>query len=102
VYVGLFVWDGWLYRESLYIFLQTAFLFALMRMQRDSRRVWRGAERVSLGLAALTRPNGVVKMHLPPAEMCEKHHAHSLATCVTLARSGRLRAFPACATSGHV
>jgi len=39
VYVGLFVWDGWLYRESLYIFLQTAFLFALMRMQRDSRRV---------------------------------------------------------------
>jgi hypothetical protein len=39
VCVGLFVWDGWLYRESLYIFLQTAFLFALMRMQRDSRRV---------------------------------------------------------------
>lgn len=35
-YIGLFIWDGWLYRESLYIFLQTAFLFALLRMQRKS------------------------------------------------------------------
>lgn len=64
VYAGMFIWDGWLYTESLYIFLQTAFLFFLMRMQRDSRRVWIVLCGVSLALAALARPTGTLLLGL--------------------------------------
>jgi len=64
VYAGMFIWDGWLYTESLYIFLQTAFLFFLMRMQRDSRRVWIVLCGVSLALAALARPTATLLLGL--------------------------------------
>lgn len=64
VYAGMFIWDGWLYTESLYIFLQTAFLFFLMRMQRDSRRRWIVLCGVSLALAALARPTGTLLLGL--------------------------------------
>lgn len=64
VYAGMFIWDGWLYTESLYIFLQTAFLFFLMRMQRDSRRRWIVLCGVSLALAALARPTATLLLGL--------------------------------------
>jgi Dolichyl-phosphate-mannose-protein mannosyltransferase len=64
VYAGLFIWDGWLYSESLYILLQVVFLFSLIRMQRDHRRRWIVLCGVALGLAALTRPTGMTLLGL--------------------------------------
>ncbi len=65
VYVGLFVWDGWLFAESLYIFCQTLFLLALLRLQRGSPwKTWSIVGGVALGAAALTRPNGVLLLIL--------------------------------------
>jgi 4-amino-4-deoxy-L-arabinose transferase-like glycosyltransferase len=60
VYAGLFIYDGWLYTETLYIFLQTAFLYSLYRLQRTKRRRWIILSGLSLGLATLARPNGPV------------------------------------------
>ena len=60
VYTGLFIYDGWLYTESLYTFLQTAFLFALYQLQRTRQRRWIVFSGLALGLAALERPNGAI------------------------------------------
>ena len=38
VYPGLFIYDGWLYTESLYTFLLTAFIYSLYRLQRTAQR----------------------------------------------------------------
>lgn len=82
IYTGLFIYDGWLYTESLYTFLLTVFLYALFRLQSSSqhpenmekqgplsgwlrqltfntRIAWMLLSGVCLGLATLTRPNGV-------------------------------------------
>jgi 4-amino-4-deoxy-L-arabinose transferase-like glycosyltransferase len=60
VYTGLFIYDGWLYTESLYTFLQTVFLYSLYRWQRTRQRRWIVLSGLSLGLATLARPNGAV------------------------------------------
>ena len=60
VYTGLFIYDGWIYTESLYTFLLTAFIYSLYRLQRTAQRRWIVLSGLFLGLAALTRPNGPV------------------------------------------
>lgn len=64
IYPELYIYDGWLYTESLYIFLFFAFCYAVYRLQRDRKRanwIWCG---VLLGLLSLTRPNGVLVLVL--------------------------------------
>jgi 4-amino-4-deoxy-L-arabinose transferase-like glycosyltransferase len=81
IYPWLFIYDGWLYSESLYTFLMVAFTYSLYRLQRvaqwqwaisdnifliillywlqrASRRRWMILSGVLLGLASLARPNG--------------------------------------------
>ncbi len=60
VYVGLFIYDGWIYTESLYIFLFTAFVYTLYRLQCTKQWRWALLGGIALALAALTRPNGPV------------------------------------------
>lgn len=77
VYTGMFLFDGWLFSESLYTFFSTALVYSLYRAQRAItllnmdikgrfRQTWRCAGRyivtggICLGLASLTRPNGPV------------------------------------------
>ena len=79
VYPCLFVYDGWLYTESLYTFFLTAFVYSLYKLQYTPRlpsysiqlnrtkrawlmflqRRWAIACGILIGLAALTRPNGI-------------------------------------------
>lgn len=60
LYPELYIYDGWLYSESLYIFLLLAFCYALYRLQRTPHRNWTIACGVLLGLLSLTRPNGLL------------------------------------------
>src|SRR5579863_1959028 len=87
VYTGLFIYDGWLYTESLYDFCLTAFAYSLYRLQKaapsqaiDSKsssltmfqswRLYMVRGRwiilcgLLLGLISLTRPNGPVLLGL--------------------------------------
>lgn len=64
VYAGMFIWDGWLFSESLFIFLQMAFLLAVVRLQRTRQRRWAVLGGVALGLSALARPNGALLLAL--------------------------------------
>jgi 4-amino-4-deoxy-L-arabinose transferase-like glycosyltransferase len=62
IYPELYIYDGWLYTESLYIFLLFAMCYGLYRLQHTPERNWRiwilcG---VLLGLLSLTRPNGTI------------------------------------------
>jgi 4-amino-4-deoxy-L-arabinose transferase-like glycosyltransferase len=64
IYPELYIYDGWLYTESLYIFLLLAFCYAVYQLQRNprpSRWIWCG---VLLGLSSLTRPNGLIVLGL--------------------------------------
>ena len=64
IYPDLYIYDGWLYSESLYIFLLFAFCYAVYQLQRDPKRsrwIWCG---VLLGLISLVRPNGLVVLGL--------------------------------------
>lgn len=58
VYPGLFIYDGWLYAETLYTFLLTALIYSLYRLQRTAQRRWIIVSGLLLGLATLARPNG--------------------------------------------
>jgi 4-amino-4-deoxy-L-arabinose transferase-like glycosyltransferase len=85
IYTGLFIWDGWLFAESLYTFCLTVFTYSLYRLQRSTlplpaepiaaagnkfltvllrlrqqigRHRWIILGGVFLALAGLTRPNG--------------------------------------------
>src|SRR6266516_556803 len=64
IYPGLFIYDGWLYSESLYTFLLMAFAYMLYQVQRTSRVVWMIGSGVLLGLLSLTRPNGIIILGL--------------------------------------
>src|SRR5579863_503300 len=62
IYPELYIYDGWLYTESLYIFLLFAICYMLFRIQRARTSktglwLWCGA---LLGLLSLTRPNGII------------------------------------------
>ena len=66
VYPELYIYDGWLYTESLYTFLLFALCYAVYRIQRPSQRKWHlwitcG---ILLGLLSLTRPNGILVIGL--------------------------------------
>ena len=66
VYPELYIYDGWLYTESLYIFLLFAVCYGLYRLQRSPTKNWRiwitcG---ILLGLLSLTRPNGIIVIGL--------------------------------------
>src|SRR5207237_9689999 len=60
LYSGLFIYDGWLYSESLYTFLLLAFSYTLYLVQRTSKRLWMIVSGVLLGLLSLTRRNGLI------------------------------------------
>ena len=60
LYPGLFVYDGWLYAESLYTFLFLLCVYALYRFQRTMQRRWIMVSGIALGLAMLTRPNEII------------------------------------------
>src|SRR5262249_20762072 len=84
IYPGLFIYDGWLYSESVYTFFLTAFVYSLSRLQQSGQRLsakekngdlttrqlhlrysgWAIAAGASLALAALTRPNGTLLIPL--------------------------------------
>lgn len=59
LYPGLFIYDGWLYSESVYMFFVMGFTYALFRLQRAPRPGWMIGCGISLAGAALTRPNGI-------------------------------------------
>ncbi len=64
IYPNLYIYDGWLYTESLYTFLLLAFCYAVYKLQHNpnrSRWIWCG---VLLGLIALVRPNGLTILGL--------------------------------------
>ncbi|HVB61427.1 MAG TPA: glycosyltransferase family 39 protein, partial [Ktedonobacteraceae bacterium] len=60
IYPNLFIYDGWLYSESLYTFLLFAFCYSLFLVQRTSLARWMLISGILAGLVALTRPNGVI------------------------------------------
>src|SRR5260370_10160714 len=66
IYPELYIYDGWLYTESLYIFLLFAVCYGLYRLQYAPERNWRiwitcG---ILLGLLSLTRENGIIVIGL--------------------------------------
>ena len=64
VYPGLFVYDGWLYTESLYTFLLFALCYTLFRLQQNPRLYKWVICGILLGLLSLTRPNGLAVLAL--------------------------------------
>lgn len=65
VYTGLFIWDGWLYSESLYTFILVVFLYSLYRLQGKVHvRTWLVIGGGFLGLSMLARPNGTILLGL--------------------------------------
>ncbi|HET8843040.1 MAG TPA: glycosyltransferase family 39 protein [Ktedonobacteraceae bacterium] len=62
VYPALYIYDGWMYTESLYTFLLFAVCYNVLRIQRDEgrrKRLWIACG-ILLALLSLTRPNGIV------------------------------------------
>ncbi len=64
IYPFLFIYDGWLYSESLYIFLLFAFCYTLYHLQRAPNRYLMILSGLLLGLVSLTRPNGLLILGL--------------------------------------
>lgn len=54
----MFIYDGWMYTESLYTFCLTAFGYALYRLQRTAQKRWMVISGAALACASLTRPDG--------------------------------------------
>ena len=63
-YPGLFIYDGWLYTESVYTFLLLVFAYGLYRLQCTGRLPWAGLSGAALAGASLTRPNGLLYLGL--------------------------------------
>jgi len=59
-YPGLFIYDGWLYAESLYMFLFLLGVYALYRLQSTMQLRWVVVCGIALGLALLTRSNEII------------------------------------------
>ncbi len=66
IYPELYIYDGWLYTESLYIFLLFAICYSLYRLQHKPERNWSNWSIIGvlLGLLSLTRPNGIIVIGL--------------------------------------
>src|SRR5258708_20522897 len=58
LYPGLFIYDGWLYSESVYTFFVIGFAYSLFRLQRAPRIGWMIACGISVACAALRRSKG--------------------------------------------
>src|SRR5947209_10744864 len=58
LYPGLFIYDGWMYTESLYTFCLTLFCYSLYRLQRTAHVGWMAVSGAALACVSLTRPNG--------------------------------------------
>jgi 4-amino-4-deoxy-L-arabinose transferase-like glycosyltransferase len=66
IYPALYMYDGWMYTESLYTFLFTAISYSVYRIQFDKgrhKRLWIVCGFL-LALLSLTRPNGIIVMAL--------------------------------------
>jgi 4-amino-4-deoxy-L-arabinose transferase-like glycosyltransferase len=63
-YPGLFIYDGWLYTESVYTFLLLVFGYGLYRLQCTARLRWAVLSGLTLAGASLTRPNGLLYLGL--------------------------------------
>ena len=64
LYPGMYIYDGWLYSESLYTFLLMASLYGLFQLQRTAQTRWAILCGVLFGLLSLTRPNGIAVIAL--------------------------------------
>lgn len=64
IYPFLYVYDGWLYSESVYTFLLLAFCYTLYHLQRRPQWKLMALAGVLLGLISLTRPNGLLILGL--------------------------------------
>ncbi|GER88520.1 hypothetical protein KDW_26820 [Dictyobacter vulcani] len=64
LYPNLFIYTGWLYSETLYTFLLTAFIYVLYCFQRERRLRQAVVSGLLVGLLALTRPNGLLLIGL--------------------------------------
>src|SRR5579883_1340074 len=66
VYPALYIYDGWMYTESLYTCLLIAICYVVLRIQRQENqcaRLWIVCG-VLLALLALVRPNGIIVIAL--------------------------------------
>lgn len=66
VYPALYIYDGWMYTESLFTFLLTAVCYTVYRIQcvrGQSKRLWLICGAL-LGLLSLARPNGIIVIAL--------------------------------------
>ncbi|HLI70776.1 MAG TPA: glycosyltransferase family 39 protein [Ktedonobacteraceae bacterium] len=66
IYPALYIYDGWMYTESLFTFLLTATCYCVFCIQRDEgkrRSLWVLCG-VLLALLSLTRPNGIIVIAL--------------------------------------
>lgn len=66
LYPALYIYDGWMYSESLYVFLLIAICYCVYRIQRSegkSKRLWVICG-VLIGLLTLTRANGIAVLGL--------------------------------------
>jgi 4-amino-4-deoxy-L-arabinose transferase-like glycosyltransferase len=64
IYPYLYMYDGWLYSESLYTFLLLAFCYTIFRIQRKPHWSLMLLSGILLALLSLTRPNGLVVLAL--------------------------------------
>lgn len=62
LYPFLYIYDGWLYAESLYTFFLFAFCYTLFRLQNSPRFWLMALSGILLGLLSLTRPNGMLML----------------------------------------
>ncbi len=60
IYPELYIYDGWLYTESLYTFLFFAFCYGVYQLQCSPQRSRWICCGILLGLLTLTRPNGLL------------------------------------------
>ncbi|GCF08142.1 ArnT family glycosyltransferase [Dictyobacter arantiisoli] len=63
-YPGLYVYTGWLYSETLYTFLLTAFGYLLCCLYQERLQRFALASGIAVALLALTRPNGLLVLAL--------------------------------------
>lgn len=59
-YPGMFIYDGWLYSESLYTFCFLAFTYALYRFQISMQRRWIILSAIAFACSLLTRQSGLL------------------------------------------
>jgi 4-amino-4-deoxy-L-arabinose transferase-like glycosyltransferase len=59
-YPFLYVYDGWLYSESLYTCLLLAFCYTIYHLRRAPHTLLMVLSGLQLGLLSLTRPNGLI------------------------------------------